>query len=156
MNDKQKQYIEKHIDLIETNNWQKFFYYLPTWEDHCPNGTGALLYMAGIDFLSKFDIIPHYQFEFSDITEIKIPDNITYIPDQAFQYCTKLETVILTRSIKEIGNEAFAQCYKIIINIIFDGTKQEWLDLLKTGKNIFRGTRYVCTCNDGVVKKTRS
>lgn len=154
MNDKQKQYIEKHIDLIETDNWQQFFYYLPSWEDDCPAGIGAFLYRAGVDFLSKLDMIPHHQFEFSDITEIKIPDNITYIPAQAFQYCSKLETVIMTRSIKKIGDEAFAKCHNI--NIIFNGTREEWLDLLKTGKNIFLSTLYICTCNDGVVKKTRS
>lgn len=153
MEDKQKQYIEKHVDLIETNNWQQFFYYLPSWEDTCPEGTGALLYMAGIDFLSEFGRIPHRQFAFSDITEIKIPDNITYIPAQAFQYCSKLETVIMTQSIKKIDEEAFAKCHNI--NIIFDGTKQDWLDLLKTGKNIFLNTRYICTCNDGVVVKSR-
>lgn len=153
MNDKQKQYIEKHIDLIETDNWQQFFY-LPSWEDNCPAGTGAVLYMAGIDFLSKFGMIPHRQFEFSDITEINIPSKIMYIPDRAFQYCSKLETVIMTRRTKKIDEEAFANCHNI--NIIFDGTKQEWLNLLKTGKNIFLNTRYICTCNDGVVKKTRS
>jgi len=45
----------------------------------------------------------------SFLTEIEIP-SVTNIPDFAFQYCEKLETVILSGPVASIGKEAFGQC----------------------------------------------
>ena len=43
MNRYMKDYIEQNIDLIEKEDWNKFF-------EFCPVGTGYFLYEAGVDF----------------------------------------------------------------------------------------------------------
>ena len=45
MTELQKKYIENNIDLIETDDWHKFF-------QNAPAGVGGCLYSAGIDFLT--------------------------------------------------------------------------------------------------------
>ena len=50
MNKTQKEYIEQNIDLIESNDWHKFFNY-------APGGIAEVLLSAGIDFLTHMSLI---------------------------------------------------------------------------------------------------
>jgi len=45
-----------------------------------------------------------------DITCIELHRSITFIPDNAFQQCTNLQSVILNEGLVSIGNKAFANC----------------------------------------------
>ncbi len=44
------------------------------------------------------------------ITELKIPDSVTYIADDAFSYCQKLKKVVIGNGLVNIGRETFESC----------------------------------------------
>ena len=46
----------------------------------------------------------------SNLTEVSLPDSLTYISDSAFEHCYNLENVDLPDSITHIGSNAFLNC----------------------------------------------
>lgn len=127
MTPEQKKYIEENINLIENNKWDEFF--------NSPKsiGIGGVLYEAGITFL----------------------DELTYVPTRAFLNCSNLNTIIIPGSVTSIGNSAFSDCSGNIIKINYGGTTDEWKQLIGENNRVFRGTKYICNCTNGVVKKSR-
>jgi hypothetical protein len=49
------------------------------------------------------------------LTNIRIPDAVTSIGYGAFDYCSKIETVTLGKSLKSISNYSFDDCYALRI-----------------------------------------
>ena len=67
--------------------------------------------------------------------EYIFPESVTHISDSAFRYNTNIEKVVLSNSLLEIGNYAFAGCSKL------DNIK--WPESVdKIGWNAFIGTKY--------------
>jgi hypothetical protein len=44
-----------------------------------------------------------------------MPNNITSIKDEAFYNCQKLESLIIPKSVKEIGKDVFSYCSSLTI-----------------------------------------
>lgn len=87
-----------------------------------------------------------------DKTELIIPSEIngvkiTAIGDCAFGWCTSLTGITLPDSVTYIGNDAFQDCNKLE-KIDFNGTTEEWSKIEKS----YSGLEQVrITCTDGTV-----
>ena len=62
------------------------------------------------------------------LTEIKIPDTVTYIGKAAFSWCTKLTEITIPASVTKIDDKAFADCVQltdVVIgkSVIYIGTE---------------------------------
>ena len=47
------------------------------------------------------------------LTQYTIPDSVTLIGEDAFQYCTRLTSVTIPDSVTSIGEDAFSNCYSL-------------------------------------------
>jgi|GEM_PF-1873772 len=56
---------------------------------------------------------------------IKLPDNLTAVPDGWFAGCSKLTTIILPETITSIGEGAFEGCDNLC-DVMFQGTDAQW------------------------------
>lgn len=73
-----------------------------------PGDFFTILYNNGIDIFKDISEIPDFMFSGSTLLKnIKIPNNITQINNNAFSFCKNLESVELPDSIKEISSFAF-------------------------------------------------
>lgn len=66
--------------------------------------------ISEIVFETGISTIPSNAFRATNITEIVIPDTVTYIGNYAFYQCKDLKKVVLTDSVKELGVSAFYGC----------------------------------------------
>ena len=72
------------------------------------------------------------------------------IGNSSFAYCRNLERIVLPKSLKVIGDEAFLLCSSLS-DIRFEGTKEEWNNIVK-GKDWSYGVSALCVqCKDGDV-----
>lgn len=51
-----------------------------------------------------------YYDENTEITDLVIPNSVTYIGNRAFQFCSGLTSVTIPNSVTSIGSEAFGYC----------------------------------------------
>ena len=117
MTDKQKQFIENNIDLIEQENWEKFF-------SACPPGTGYFLHKSGINFLHHVNYIKEGMFATSDIEDLVIPENIDLVFANSFSNCPKLKQIELSVPVKIY--DSFMNCPSFDSVVIPDITV--WID----------------------------
>ena len=75
--------------------------------------------------------------------------SVKVIEAEAFCNCVSLRELHVERSLTAIEDRAFAGCKKL--NIMYDGTVQDWLNIKVEGK-LFSPT---VTCTDGRIKKDR-
>ena len=107
-----------------------------------------------VSLSSKLKKIPGLCFNSAQkLSTIDIPSSVTEIGFYAFKECLSLRDVNIPSSIIKIGEGAFSDCSQLNIN--YGGTREDWKNLLLTGDKIFLHTKYVCTCTDSVVKKSR-
>lgn len=100
-----------------------------------------------VEFGHELKSIGNYAFAYTSLTNITIPDSVTYIGDYAFSccpfesivipdsltsvndyafsYCQDLKTVIIPDSVTKIGYSAFDECL-FISNVLFSGDKKQW------------------------------
>ena len=69
------------------------------------------------------------------ITELRISDGITEIPEKMLSGCTSLTRVTLPKSVEEIGKDAFLGC-ESLHEIVFQGTRGEWVKIKKAKAQI--------------------
>lgn len=120
-------------------------------------GAGAFGYcnsLTNITMPSKLKTIGANAFyDCIELKSIELPNSLTSIGYAAFHSCFRIKNLTIPKSVISIGDEAFYNC-AVNLNINYEGTVKEWRSLLRTGKEIFNGTSYTCTCSDGqVVKK---
>ena len=169
MNNRVKEFIERHIDKIEKNEFSDLFETaataLPVYED--VGELSKTLEDAEIYPLDNLDCIPTAYFAGrQDLVRYMTPNKVEEIRARAFQNCNALKDLILYKDVKyvdayvcwncnleylEIQNpdiefaiRAFNQCK--IRHIKFNGTKEQFL------KTNFYGNRLTGTFieyNDG-------
>lgn len=104
------------------------------------------------DILSYMEYIPERFFNRRlDLINYKVKGNIILIKDGAFNDCNSLQTISLSKSLKEIESYAFFNC-KHLYQINYEGTKEEWKKIkidTKGNESLFR-----CgiDCIDGLIE----
>lgn len=167
MNTEQQKYIENNIDLIENNDWDRFFL-------NAPEGIGSYLYYASIDFMLEMKAVPGFCFCGSNIDNltipngvtkigwfafqncsrlksIAIPDSVTHIDAYAFYGCSSLESITIPEGVTTINKFAFAACTSLQ-TVNFTGTTEQWRQIPKY-KNDFKFKHVPAKkviCSDGV------
>ena len=58
----------------------------------------------------KIIAIGYRAFDTCTLQSVTIPDSVTHIENQAFEYCYSLKSITIPNSVKHIGNEAFKSC----------------------------------------------
>lgn len=80
-----------------------------------------------------------------------IPEGIKMIPENAFENCKELTTVVIPEGVTSIGVGAFKGCSSLT-SITFNGTKAQW-KRIKLGEDWNDGVpTKVIHCTDGEVK----
>jgi hypothetical protein len=80
--------------------------------------------LSNVNFLNKVETIPGSAFAgCKGLTRIRIPDNVRYIEDYAFEESGLLE-VALPQSLLSLGNMAFFNCKSLCAIEIYDGIKR--------------------------------
>ena len=84
-----------------------------------------------VNFAEGATTIPNGLFKNMSITTFECPDSITRIGNEAFQNCSNLESVVLSKKLEKIGESAFENCTKI--------TEVELPETLKIMENDYYG-----------------
>lgn len=179
MTNEVKEFIEKHIDLIEAEEFKKLYDLtrakITSRED--PSFTGEFtetLLSAGIDPAKYMKEIPSHYLEQSSIqsyvvphgvtsigasafsyctslTNITIPDGVTSIKRGAFSYCSSLMNITIPNTVTEISVEAFSSCTNLK-SITYLGTKDQW-NKIKLGRQWKTSSRRLkeIKCTDGTI-----
>lgn len=63
-------------------------------------------------------------FEYTNIKSVVIPDSVTVIRDRAFARCSKLDEVVISKRIYEVGSQAFVLSHPD--KVIFKGTPKRY------------------------------
>ena len=122
MNEILKQFINENIDLINKNtkeSWEEIYekLYFKIKGDFT-----KVILDAGInDPASKLGYIPEYYLYSCNISEYKIPDNVTSIGSYAFAYCDSLTSIVIPDGVTTIGSYAFHGCSSLTEIVMLDG-----------------------------------
>lgn len=81
--------------------------------------------LTNITIPDSVTYIGDYAFSCCSFESIVIPDSLTSVNDYAFSYCRDLKTVIIPDSVTKIGYSAFDECL-LISNVLFKGSKSQW------------------------------
>ena len=113
MNDRLKTFINENLDLINQNtkeSWEKIYKQLHSSKILTGEFTETLL-SANIDPAQILGYIPSlYLFGRTNISEYKIPNNVTSIGHRAFVKCTNLTYIDIPNNVTSIGFAAFENC----------------------------------------------
>ena len=83
-------------------------------------GTSAFAGCSSVtDFIfedgTSFETLPAYMFDgMTNLTNVKLPDNLKRLPNYCFQNCKQLKTVQLPDSVTALGDYAFSGCSKLV------------------------------------------
>ena len=137
MNQVVQKFIEKNIELLDSNNFDKLYQKLR--QETTPSDVAALtevLIAADIDPLeyltyvpeSFMEMSPHpwvpempqniryiakFAFYASDVKDAIIPGHIKFIGDRAFECCSELETLKIFHGCEELGECCFFDCNQL-------------------------------------------
>ena len=75
-----------------------------------------------------------------------VPNSVKYISEGAFLFCENLKSVKIHNNITEINVECFIGCNKLI-DIYFEGTKDEWNDMVTGAVQVL--INVTIHCSDG-------
>lgn len=169
-----KRFIEKYIDLIESNQFNLLYDIAKTELRH--NLTGELtsrLFEAEIYPHEYMDKIPQYYLHHQNInnideiltnkieiggtsfawcvniTKVDIPESCKVLDHGCFLSCLNLEEVRLPKSLEEINGLIFTGCNKLN-KLIYAGTKEEFknIDKASTWKRDSKINKIICIDGD--------
>ena len=83
-----------------------------------------LLEQGGL--LDNQEEIPIAFFSFCDLTDIKLPNTLTHIYADAFSWSINLKAIVIPKSVKYIGSDAFLGCKKLTIYCEASSQSSEW------------------------------
>lgn len=169
-----RQFIEEQIDLIDNNEWVRFYDILNNYdnEDLQPEiGTiTEMLLEAEIDPLNELSIIPegylcntsitHFKcpnhikdigkeafYDAEKLEFISLPEGLIKIEDAAFCGCTSLTTITLPNTLRYMGFNVFYNC-ESLTEVIYRGPKEVMEDLIKI-RHLFNHNGITIKCIDG-------
>lgn len=110
-------YIEQHIDLIDSNNFEDL-YYGKDFPSECNKGQlSELLYKVDIDPLPYLDHVPiGFLSHCPEVKELVLPSNIKYVSRMAFHW-SGIQKITINKECKQfsVGAFSFADWLKEII-----------------------------------------
>ena len=89
-------------------------------------------------------------FKGAQMTNVVIPDGITSIPSGLFEWNESLQSITIPASVTNIGTLAFYY-NKSLTTIIFNGTVEQWINIVKTDDWDELSGDYIVTCTNGIV-----
>ena len=135
-----KEILEKYINLIEANNWDKFFETIQNdWVPQIVGKVANTLESCSIFPLPYMTFIPEGYFYISSITEFVVPQNIQRICYRAFAG-SDLEKVHITSNVYDVNEQAFVDCDFLKTVIMNEGVRY-----------IDNGVFYSCTALESVI-----
>lgn len=166
-----KEFIREHLDLIDNNEWDKFYDIVSGNENfnflYQIGEVTTFLHDCGCNPLEYLTNIPTGFLAGSSVEEIVIPEGIksigmgafsgahklrkitlpkscNQISTNAFYFCSSLEEVTINATNQIFGDEVFGVCAKLY-NINYAGTKLQWL------KHPILDPELVIQCTDGKI-----
>ena len=86
------------------------------------------------------------------ITHIVVPESYVTIGKKSFSLCENLKSIYISNTVKNIGDFAFQECYRLT-TINFSGTKAQW-NAITFGSSWNTNTgAYTIHCTDGDIAK---
>lgn len=125
MRENVKQFIERHIELIEQYKFPAMY---GQAEQQIPFQIGNLtvaLIQAGINPLNYMSETAYMMFSNAVIEEAFIPDNIKLLNAKTFESCYFLKKISLPEKLERIHMSAFQSCYELE-HIEYRGTTDQW------------------------------
>ena len=108
-----KKFVEDNISLIEDCAWDSVYRNaLEELSIECISELTQAILSIGEDPLDMLDYIPSYYLCDANIETFSIPDHIKYLSDGCFSNST-LKTITLPEGVREIGMNAFRDCWKL-------------------------------------------
>ena len=105
-------FIEKHIDWIENNEFDKI-YSKQSLETFDRAELTQILLSIGLDPLQHLTFVPDNYLSESNIKQFVVPSHIDRISTAAFWECRELEKVTLPEGLIFIEDSAFSECHKL-------------------------------------------
>lgn len=93
--------------------------------------------------------IGNYSFHQSQVERVNIGEGVERIEERAFYNCKTLGHLILPKSLKYIGKDAFSGCV-VLGDIIYNGSQEDWNKVVK-GSNYNGSVNYDQWGNDSVM-----
>lgn len=85
------------------------------------------------------------------VRSITLPEDVDTIGDWVLEGCISIEEVVLHENLVEIGERAFRACTNLK-RITYNGTKEQWQNLMKDSNWNASMDDYVIVCTDGQIK----
>ena len=139
-----KAFIERHINLIENNQFEQL--YELTWQDYGDIEQGELtqvLESCGIYPIEHIKNLPYRYYAHSNKEEIRIPSNITAIEPEIIAG-SDVRILYLPKTITVTGDEAFILARKLE-KIVYEGTKKEFQEIQNIRSAGNRGIKIECS-----------
>ena len=92
--------------------------------NECSGGVGILTFDGAVTSIGDYAFMGNYPFfggPQNNLTSISIPDSVMSIGDCAFQWCTNLSDIILSKNLTSIGRGTFGDCRSLTEIIIPEG-----------------------------------
>lgn len=106
-----RNWMKKHPECKELDSMYKEFSNL---RDSTVYDVGEMTSLiSGLHPLKYMTYVQPAMFYASDITNVRIPNNIAYIGGSAFEQCTSLTSVEIPNSVTRIGSHAFMCCHSL-------------------------------------------
>ena len=113
-----KQFFDNNKDLLNNYDFKTLYSSTKLVNEELGLMTNILL-KAGFNPLQYLDHVPYaYLYGQTDVTNIEIPNNITYIDLYAFASCTNLKSVTIPNSVGLIDDGVFSGCTSLTKIII--------------------------------------
>lgn len=110
--------------------------------------------LVTIEIPESVEIIEDHAFRgCTGLISIDIPSNVKIIYENTFQYCENLLEVTISSNVTEIEIHAFQGCSSLQ-KIYFQGTMEEWQEILKAVDWDQTTGEYRVLCTDGDIDKT--
>ncbi len=84
----------------------------------------------------------------SQLRRVTLSKRITSVGVQGFAFCSNLGAVDIPETVEGFGNGAFAECERLTA-FHYEGTKDEWKNILKASNWDVHSEGYSVLCSDG-------